>query len=133
VSQTVLAAGALDDFQHNVALQKARERLDAALRRAQTNPQAAPDVQTALSQTLDLIARAQNQVGAVDFAALKRDMLRNTRVVQQVLFRELQESRADRQVITDVQARLARISADLDQAFDEALGSTFDYFRAGGQ
>jgi hypothetical protein len=133
VSQIVIAIGDLDDFQRNAAMQKARDRIDAAMRRARENPAAAAQTLTALSQTIDLIRHAQEQASTADIPALKRDMLRNTHVVQQVLFRELQESRADRQVMTELQARLSRMSNELDQALDEALGSTFDYFRAGGQ
>ena len=132
-SQVVSAIGELDDFQRNAALQKARDRVNAASRRARENPPAGPQTLTALSQTMDLITHAQEQAATADFPTLKRDMLRNTHVIQQVLFRELQESRADRQAMTDLQARLSRMSTDLDQAMDEALGSTFDYFRAGGQ
>ena len=133
ISQVVSAIGELDDFQRNAALQKAHDRVNAALRRARENPPAGPQTLTALSQTMDLITHAQEQAATADFPTLKRDMLRNTHVIQQVLFRELQESRADRQAMTDLQSRLSRMSTDLDQALDEALGSTFDYFRAGGQ
>jgi hypothetical protein len=133
VSQLAAAVGDLEDFQRNAALQKTHDRVQVAQRRAREHPPALPQVQTALSQTLDLIEHAQQQAATADFPALKRDILRNTHVVQQVLFRELQESRADRQVMTDLQSRLSRMSTDLDQALDEALGSTFDYFRAGGQ
>ena len=133
VSQTVAAAGELEDFQRNAALQKARDRVAAAQRRAAENPAAPPVVQTALSKTMDLVTKAQQQASTADFPTLKRDMMRNTHVIQQWLFRELQDSRADRQAMTDLQARLARMSTDLDQALDEALGSTFEYFRAGGQ
>lgn len=133
VSQLAAATGDLEDFQRNAALQKARDRVEAAQRRARDNPPAALQVQTALSQTFDLVEHARQQSGTADLPALKRDILRTTHVIQQVLFRELQESRADRQVMTDLQSRLSRMSTDLDQALDEALGSTFDYFRAGGQ
>jgi hypothetical protein len=133
VSQVVSGIGDLEDFQHNAALQKAHDRVETAQRRARENPAASPQVLTALSQTMDLVDAAQKQGATADLAALKRDMLRNTHVIQQVLFRELQDSRADRQAMTDLQSRLARMSTDLDQAMDEALGSTFNYFRAGGQ
>jgi len=133
VSQLVAGVGELDDFQRNAALQKARDRVDAAQRRARDNPAAPLVVQTALSQTMDLVVKAQQQSSTADLPTLKRDMLRNTHVIQQVLFRELQDSRADRQAMTDLQARLARMSTELDQALDEALGSTFEYFKAGGQ
>lgn len=133
ISQVVAGIGTLDDFQRNAALQKARDRVDAAQRRARENPAAPPQVLTALSQTMDLVTHAQEQAATADIPTLKRDMLRNTHIIQQVLFRELQDSRADRQAMTDLQSRLSRMSTDLDQALDEALGSTFDYFRAGGQ
>jgi len=133
VSQVVAGIGDLEDFQRNAALQKARDRVETAQRRARENPAASPQVMTALSQTWDLIEHAQKQGATADIPTLKRDILRNTHVIQQVLFRELQDSRADRQAMTDLQARLARMSTDLDQAMDEALGSTFNYFRAGGQ
>lgn len=131
VSQVVAAAGELDDFQRNAALQKAREHLDAAQRRARDNPPAPPVVQTALGQSVDLVNEAQKQASTADLPGLRRDIL--THVIQQWLFRELQDSRADRQAMTDLQARLSRMSTDLDGALDEALGSTFEYFRAGGQ
>src|SRR5947207_2239514 len=44
VSQLTAASGELDDFQRNAALQKARERVLAAQRRARENPPAAPQV-----------------------------------------------------------------------------------------
>src|SRR5206468_8081017 len=102
VSQLVAATGELEDFQRNAALQKARDRVDAAQRRARDNPPAVPPVQTALSQTMDLVKHAQEQGATADIPTLKRDMLRNTHVIQQVLFRELQDSRADRQAMTDL-------------------------------
>ena len=133
VSQVVVGIGGLDDFQRNAALQKLRDRIDAAQRRARENPAAAMQTLTALSQMMDLARHAQEQGATADMPALERDLLRHTHFIQQVLFKELQESRADRQVMTELQSRLSRMSTDLDQAFDEALGSTFDYFRAGGQ
>ena len=133
VSELVAATGELEDFQRNAALQKAHDHAGAADRRAHENPQAPPVIMTAISQSLDLIHHAQQQGASADIPTLKRDLFRRTHDVQQYLFRELQDSRADRQALTDLQARLARMSTDLDQALSEALGSTFDYFRAGGQ
>ena len=133
VAQLVAATGELEDFQHNAALQKARDRVEAARKRAAENPVAPPQVTTAISQITDAVIHAQQQGSTADIAALKRDTLERTHVVQQVLFTELQDSRADRQAITDLQARLGRMATDIDQAVGEALGSTFDYFRAGGK
>jgi len=133
VSQLVVATSSLDDFQRNAALQKARESIDAAQRRARENPPASPFTATALSKSFDLLKEAQRQGASADIPTLKRDILAQTHFIQQELFKELQESRADRQVMTDLQARLARMSTELDNAFGEALGATFDFFRAGGQ
>ena len=133
VAQMTAATGELEDFQRNAAMSKARDRIGAARRRAFEQPPAAPQTMTAISQSLDLIDTAQRQASTADLGALRRDLLRQTRVVQQILFRELQESRADRQAMTDLQSRLNRMATELDGAMDEALGSTFEYFRAGGQ
>lgn len=133
VSQLVAAAGELDDFQRNAAMQKAHDRVEAAARRARENPAAPPQIMTVISQTRDLIENAQKQASTADLPALRRDMMKQTHFVQQWLFRELQDSRADRQALTELQARLSRMSTELDQAMDEALGSTFEYFKAGGQ
>jgi len=49
------------------------------------------------------------------------------------LFRELDLARRERQALVDVQSRLAAINQDLDGALVEALGSSFDFIRAGGK
>lgn len=134
VSQLVAAAGELEDFQRNAALGKARDRVVAAQRRAMENPQAPPVVLTAIRKAIDLVTEAQKQGASADTAALRKNLICCiTHDVQQMLFKELEESRADRQALTDLQIRLARMTNELDQAFSDALGSTFDYFRAGGQ
>jgi ABC-type branched-subunit amino acid transport system substrate-binding protein len=133
VSQLVVATASLDDFQRNAAMQKAREAIDAAQRRARENPPASIHTATALSKVYDLAKEAQKQGASADIPTLKRDILRQTHFVQQELFKGLQESRADRQAMTDLQARISRMATDLDQALGEALGATFDFFRAGGQ
>lgn len=133
VSQLVVATASLEDFQRNAALQKAREAIDAAQRRAKENPTASMNTLTALSKVFDLVKQAQQQGASADIPALKRDILRHTHFIQQELFKELQNSRADRQAMTDLLARISRMSTELDQALGEALGATFDFFRAGGQ
>jgi hypothetical protein len=133
VTQLVVATASLDDFQRNAALQKAREAIDAAQRRARENPPASIFTATALSKVFDLVKQAQQQGASADIPTLKRDILAQTHFIQQELFKELQDSRADRQAMTDLQARLSRMATDLDQALGEALGATFDFFRAGGQ
>jgi len=133
VSQVVAAVGELDDFQRNVALEKARDHVNAALKRASENPVAAPSTFTALQNGRDFVDHAKQQGGTADIPALKRDLLKANHTVQQTLFNELDDVRKDRQALTDLQSRLSSITNDLDNGLAEALGSTFDYFRAGGQ
>jgi len=48
-------------------------------------------------------------------------------------FPELDDLRKDRQALSDAQSRLSSMTNDVDNALVEALGSTLDYFKAGGQ
>ena len=79
------------------------------------------------------IDTAKRQGATADMPVLKRDLLKQNHFVQQVLFTELDDVRKDRQTLSDLQSRLSSITNDMDNALAEALGSTFDYFRAGGQ
>jgi hypothetical protein len=133
VSQIVAAAGALDDFQRNVAMEKARDHVDAALKRAGENPPAPRSTVEALRSERDLINKAIQQGATADIPALKRDLMKGNHFLQQVLFSELDEVRRDRQTLSDLQARLSSMTNDIDNALGDALGATFDYFRAGGQ
>jgi len=133
VSQVVAAVGELDDFQRNVAIEKAHDHINAALKRASDNPVAAPQTVTALQNARDLVDHAKQQGATSDIPALKRDLLKANHFVQQTLFNELDDVRKDRQTLSDLQSRLSSITNDLDNGLSEALGSTFDYFRAGGQ
>jgi hypothetical protein len=133
VSQLIAAVGDLDDFQHNVALDKARDHINEASKRASENPVAPRSTFELLQGEHELVDKAKQQGGTADFPALKREMLKRTHFMQQTLFSELDDLRKDRQTLTDVQSRLASMTTDLDNALAEALGSTFDYFKAGGQ
>ncbi|HEY8184295.1 MAG TPA: hypothetical protein VII32_18775, partial [Thermoanaerobaculia bacterium] len=113
VSQIVAAAGELDDFQRNTAMEKARDHVDAALKRAGENPPAPRSTVEALRS--------------------ERDPINKANFLQQVLFSELDDVRRDRQTLSDLQARLSSMTNDIDNALGDALGATFDYFRAGGQ
>jgi hypothetical protein len=133
VSQLIAAVGDLDDFQRNVALEKARDHINEAYKRASQNPVAPRSTFDLLQGEQELVDKARQQGGTADFPALKREMLKRTHFMQQTLFSELDDLRKDRQMLSDVQARLSSMTTDLDNALAEALGSTFDYFKAGGQ
>jgi hypothetical protein len=133
VSQIVAAVGELDDFQHTVALEKARDHIDTALRRARENPPASIQTFEVLQSERDLAEKAKQQGATADLPGLKRDMLKGNHFLQRTLFTELDDLRRDRQTLSDLQARLSSMTNDIDNALGEALGATFDYFRAGGQ
>ena len=133
VSQLIAAVGSLDDFQRNVALEKARDHINEAYKRASENPVAPRATFDLLQGERELIDKAKEQGATADFPALKREMLKRTHFMQQTLFSELDDLRKDRQALTDAQSRLSSMTTDLDNALAEALGSTFDYFKAGGQ
>ncbi len=133
VSEVVAAVGGLDDFQRTVAVEKARDHVNAALRRASENPVAAQTTFTALRKSFDAVERTRQQGATADIPALKRELLNQDHFIQQTLFTELDDVRKDRQTLSDLQSRLSSMTNDMDNALAEALGSTFDYFKAGGQ
>ena len=133
VSQLIAATGELDNFQHNVALENARDHINDAYKRAGENPVAPRSTFELLQAQRDLVENARQQGATADTPALKRELLKQTHFMQQVLFSELDDLRKDRQTFSDLQSRLSSMTNDMDNALAEALGSTFDYFKAGGQ
>ena len=133
VSQIVAAVGELDDFQRNAAMEKARDHVDAAIKRARENPIASRQTFEVLQSEHDFIDKARQQGATADMPALKHDMMKGNHFLQQILFSELDDVRRDRQTLSDLQARLSSMTNDIDNALGDALGATFDYFRAGGQ
>ncbi|HEX9160066.1 MAG TPA: hypothetical protein VF980_00035 [Thermoanaerobaculia bacterium] len=133
VSEVVKGSGELNDFQKNIAIQKAIDRVDAALKRAHEDPVASQFTLTALDQTKDALEHGREQGSLADLPALQKLMIEKTHVVYMELFRELDQTRRDRQAIVDIQTRLAQINGDLDSAMVDALGSTFEFIRAGGK
>jgi hypothetical protein len=133
VAQVVAAVGDLDDFQRNAAIEKARDHIEAAAKRARENPQASRQTFELLNAERDLLDKARQQGATADVPSLKRDMMKQNHFLQQILFNELDDVRRDRQSLSDAQSRLSNLTNDIDDALGEALGATFDYFRAGGQ
>ena len=133
VSQIVAAAGELDDFQRNAAIEKARDHVELAIKRARDNPAAPRQTFELLQSEEDLIDKARQQGATADIPALKRELMKGNHFLQQILFLELEDVRRDRQTLSDLQSRLSAMTNDIDNALGDALGATFDYFRAGGQ
>jgi len=133
VSQVIAAVGDLEDFQRNAAMEKAHDHIEAAVKRARENPTASRQTFEVLDKERDLINKARQQGATADFPSLKREMMKQNHFLMQILFTELDDVRKDRQVFSDLQARLSSMTNDIDNSLGEALGATFDYFRAGGQ
>jgi hypothetical protein len=133
VSQVVQGSGELNDFQKMIAVQKALDRVEAAIKRAGEDPPASTFTRTALSQTKDALLHGRDQGSAADLPSLQRLMIEKTHVPYIDLFKELDMARRERQALVDVQTKLAQINQDIDGAMVDALGSTFDFIRAGGK
>jgi hypothetical protein len=133
VAQMVAAAGELrDEFQKHNALEKAHDHVDAALRRAPDNPPASPVVITAVSQANDLVNHWRENASSADLNDIDRQILKKTADVQPVLFRELDEVRKNKIALKDLLTKLNGADDQLDDALNDALVSTLDFFRAGG-
>jgi hypothetical protein len=133
VAQIVAGLGELKDFQRNVALSKALDRIEAARKRGSEEPKASIFTMTAISKSYDAVKHAQQQGGAADLEALRKDVLEQTQTIRMELFKELDLARRERQALVDTQRTLAQVNQDLDGAMIDALGTTFDFFRAGGK
>ncbi|HEY2091134.1 MAG TPA: hypothetical protein VGJ81_04550 [Thermoanaerobaculia bacterium] len=133
VAQMVAAAGELsDDFQKHAALEKAHDHIEAAAKKAAENPPASSVVQTAISQSRDIVDHGRDNASSADLKDIDRQILTTTADVQPVLFRELDEVRRNKLALKDLLAKLGNANDQLDDALNDALVSTLDFFRAGG-
>lgn len=133
VAQMVAASGELhDEFQKHAALEKAHDHIDAALRKAGENPAAPPVIQTAVSQANDIVNHWRDNASSADLNDIDRQILKKTSDAQPVLFRELDEVRKNKLALKDLLAKLNAANDQLDDALNDALVSTLDFFRAGG-
>jgi hypothetical protein len=133
VAQLVKGIGDLNDFQVNAAIQKALDRVEAARKRASEAPQASPSTMTAISKINDALEHGRQQGATTDVEALKTEMLRQTHFVQQELFSEVALVLRERQALSSALAKLNQMNAQLDGAMVEALGSTFEFVKEGGE
>lgn len=133
VAQMVAASGELhNEFQKHVALEKAHDHIEAAYRKAAENPPAPPEIQTAVSQANDVVNHWRDNASSADLNDIDRQVMKKTADVQPVLFRELDEVRKNKLALKDLLAKLNNANDQLDDAMNDALVSTLDFFRAGG-
>jgi hypothetical protein len=133
VAKMVAASGELhDEFQKHVALEKAHDHIEAAYKKATDNPPAPQVVVTAVSQARDIVDHWRENASSADLNDVDRQILKKTADVQPVLFRELDEVRKNKLALKDLLAKLNNADDLLDDALNDALVSTLDFFRAGG-
>lgn len=78
VAQLVQATAELSDFQKNVAIQKALDRVMKATQKANERPVAGMKTQEMLQSIKDDLEHARLKAGIADMAALKRQVLQRT-------------------------------------------------------
>jgi hypothetical protein len=131
VGQVVGAAGALQDFQVNVAVQKALDHIVEAQKRAAEKPPASPIVINELNALGQSLTHAREQGSAADLAALRREVLRNGRYIQFELWREIDTARRERQQMVGLYTTLTRLDQQLEASMIESLGAMFESARSG--
>ena len=129
LAQLAAAVFALDDFQTSVAIQKAADRIDDALRRAMEKPPAPQSTVDLLNAVRDAVAHAKQQGFSADLKDLQKLIAKRTEEMQRLLLREIDEARRERQTLIDLHTRLQRLTDAIDAAMSEALASTFDSMR----
>jgi hypothetical protein len=129
--QVVAAAGALQDFQVNVAVQKALDHIEEAQKRAMEKPMASAMIQQTLNGLHQTLGHARDQGSAADLTVLRRQMLRDGRFIQYELFREVDTARRERQQIVMLYTTLTRLDQQLEASMVDSLGSMFESVRSG--
>lgn len=133
VTHLVKATAELGDFQKNAAIEKALDHVRKARQRANERPVASLKTQEMLKSIQDDLESARLRAATVDMDDLKRQVLKRAHFLQQDLFAGLDCIRVDRLALIELQNKITRVNAEIDDSVSEALGSTLEYFRAGGQ
>lgn len=123
VVQLMAAGKELTDFQRQVALQKAVDRVTAANRKAAEKPPADGRTVLVLQRLTDLVDKAQDQGLSADLGALRVEILRGAGQVQHNIFVDLRDLRSIRKLYGEIQARNGNTIVDFDEALVEALAS----------
>ncbi|HKR64533.1 MAG TPA: hypothetical protein VJZ00_12445 [Thermoanaerobaculia bacterium] len=133
VGQMAAAMGDLTDFQKLTAIEKVRDRIQKAQQKAGEEPQASLQTLTALSQLSDTFLHAHDQGTMADTDELRKEINRQTHFIQLELFRELALAREELKNLAELIAKIHQVNSDLESAMVEALGTTFEFMRAGGK
>lgn len=134
VGHLVQAVKELQGFQKSIAIERALDRVLEAEKRAAEDPPAPRPISESLLFIRQLLDHARDQGTMADMEALQKEvMLRSHDIQYDWLFREVSAAEKERRALTEIQMKLATLGSDLDGAMTDALGTTFDYFRAGGK
>ena len=131
VGQVVAAAAALQDFQVNVAVQKALDRIADAEKRGREKPQASATIMTSLGAMERSLGHAREQGSSADLAALRKDVLQRGRWIQYELWREIDTARRERQLMVTLYSTLTRLDQQLESSMVDSLGAMFESARSG--
>jgi predicted DNA-binding protein len=133
VVEIVHAAGDLEDFQVNIAVQKALDRVNEAYKRASQNPQASPFFLQTLNGLQITLRHARDQGSMADLVALRKELMLRGGLLQTELFRELDAGRRERQQLVLNYTKLQQLDQQLESSLIESLGTMFEFVRAGGK
>jgi len=126
VAQMAGASGELRDFQKNAAVQKALDRVDAALRRATERPSAEPEMIRLIGKAKTQLTDAKERGFSTDFDALQRNLETASRDIQPWVFRDIINMQKLRATLGEVQRRVGRMTEDLDAATGELFASSLE-------
>jgi hypothetical protein len=133
VGQMAAGVGDLTDFQKITAIEKVRDRIKAAQLRAAEDPVASPQTMTALSHLEDTFKHAHEEGTMADADELRKEILDQTHFIQRELFRELELSREELKSLAELITKIHQVNSDLESAMVDALGTTFEFMKAGGK
>jgi hypothetical protein len=133
MGRLVQAVKELQGFQIMVAVERARDRVAEAEKRASEDPPAPKQIRDSLLLMHELLDHAHEQGTMAIPDTLQKEIMLRSHDIQYILFGELSAAEKERRALTEVQMKLANAGGEMDTAVTEALGTTFDYFRAGGK
>jgi hypothetical protein len=123
VVQLMAAGRELTDFQRQVALQKAADRVLAASRKAFDKPPADGRTIQILERLTERLEKARDQGLSADVDAVRVDLLRGAGQIQHIVFIDLADLQRIRKLYGEIQARNGTTIVDFDDALGEALAA----------
>jgi hypothetical protein len=133
VAQLTHAAADLEDFQKLAAVEKANDRIEEALKRATQDPPASRGTLDTLNGLQQTLKHAREQGTMADTKSLQTEVLRRTHFIQRDLYTALDTARFEHRTIVEMETKLHQIGSELQSSMVEAMGTTFDFIRAGGR